>query len=199
MITVKNGKTNPTLSNWRVIEDIDDIDSITAKRRPDEQIGVIGLDFDKLPEAEFPLVEVLLRFWPGNAFEQLKKLNIKFKRKYPSKPLVTLEDFFTFFACLLAAAPAGYGGIQLWHPPSVKGVFPHADLNKYMSFNRFKDIKSCYAAAFACDSTHVVKEGEAWSPVEGKTPVNDEWAHRYKALSMISITIVEGTIRNPIN
>ena len=34
--TMKNGKTNPTLSNWRVIEDIDDIDSITAKHRPDE-------------------------------------------------------------------------------------------------------------------------------------------------------------------
>ena len=175
-ITVINGTKTQVFSEWRIIKDIVDIDSITAKKRPQEEIGVVDMDFNRLPEAEYPLVEVLLRFWPGDAFKQLDKLNVAFQKQYPGKDLVTMKEFFTFFACLLAAAPAGYGGDKLWKPPIVKGIFPHPDLSKVMRRARFKAIKTCYAAAFACDHNHVVKEGECWADDPVLTPGNDEWS-----------------------
>jgi hypothetical protein len=172
-VLVRNGEME---SQWRVIKDINSVNSITAKRRPQEEIGVIDLDFNQLPEADYPLVEVLLRFWPGNAFRQLAKLNQEFRKRYPGKPLVTLKEFFTFFACLLAACPAGYGGERLWKPPLVKSIFPHPQLNTTMTRNRFNYIKSCFAAAFAYGPTDVVKEGEEWAPIDDMTPGDDPWA-----------------------
>ena len=58
----------------------------------------------------------------------------------------------------------------------MQGVFPHPDVSDMMPVTRFNAIKSCYAAAFACDWNHVVKEGEEWSPVPEETPGSDEWA-----------------------
>ena len=71
IVKVKNGKRNPLFSDWRVIDDIDDPTAITAKQRPEEEIGVIDLDFNKLSDSDYPLVEVLLRFWPRDAIKQL--------------------------------------------------------------------------------------------------------------------------------
>ena len=89
-IVVKNGKK--LVSQWRVISGIDDPSSLTAKRRPAEEIGVIDLDFNNLAGSDFALVEVFLRFWPGDATKQLEKLNCSFRCKHKGNhPLVTLK------------------------------------------------------------------------------------------------------------
>ena len=173
-MVVNGSENNPVYSEWRVIDDINDHDAITAKQVPEEEIGVIDLDFNKLAEADYPLVEVLLRFWPGDATKQLKKLNVAMNSKRFGN--VHLKEFFNFFACLLAAAPAGFGGGKLWKPSKVKSIFAHPDLSGIMKVKRFEQIKACFADAFAYDWSHIPKEGEEWSPIEGKTPSNDEWA-----------------------
>ena len=87
-----------------------------------------------------------------------------------------MKEFFTFIACLIAAGPAHYGGKKLWKPPVVNGVFTYPDLNDIMKYNRFICIKAVFPAAFACDASTVINDGEQWSPVEGLTPKNDPWA-----------------------
>jgi hypothetical protein len=178
-VTVTNGpQAKPIYSTWEIIDDIIDSEAVTAKRRPEDEIGVIGLDFNKLAGADFPLVEVFLRFWPGNAIKQLKKLNDSMRKKYDTRfKAVTLKEFFTFIACLLAAAPAGFGGDKLWNPSSAIGIFPTPDLQHIIKKKRFSQIKSCFADAFNFDyHTDIAKEGVAWCPIPGKTAANDEWA-----------------------
>jgi hypothetical protein len=87
-VTVKNGNR---MSEWKLITDIDSFDDVTAKQRPDNEIGVVEIDFFHLTEAEFPLVEVFLRLWPGDAEKQVTRLNASFARKFPNKPLVSLQ------------------------------------------------------------------------------------------------------------
>jgi hypothetical protein len=131
--------------------DIDDFESVTAKERPDAKIGVVGLDFNRLTEAEFPLVEIFLRFWPGDAEQQLTRLNTAFTRKYPKKQLISMQEFFKFVACLYAAVPAGQGGEVLWKPPKVHRILDHPNLLKILPFSRFRDIKACFTEAFTTD------------------------------------------------
>ena len=95
---------------------------------------------------------------------------------YPKIASVTLKEFFVFVSCLLSAAPAGYGGKKLWRPSAVQGVFVPPNLSKIMKMSRFDRIKSCFAAAFACDENTNVKDGESWCCIDGYTPANDPWA-----------------------
>jgi hypothetical protein len=74
-VTVKNANRT---SEWKVIANIDSFDEVTAKQRPDDEIGMIGIDFNRLTEAAFPLVEIFLRLWPGDAEQQLTHLNAAF-------------------------------------------------------------------------------------------------------------------------
>ena len=116
-VTVSNGnKKKPTHSKWVVFEGvvINNPNEVTAKTKPEEEIDLIDLDFNSLDEASYPLMEVLIRLWPGDATMQLKKLNIKFNQMYPKILSVALKEFFVFVSCLLSAAPVGYGGKKLW-------------------------------------------------------------------------------------
>ena len=171
-VEVKNGKV---ISKWIHIKDVDDQSKVTMPTARDD-VGIIGLDFNRLSEAKHPFAHIFNTLWPGDPFKQLQKLNVEFRNRYPSKPSVTMKEFFTFIACLIAAGPAGYGGKKLWKPPVVNGVFSHPDLNDIMKYNRFICIKAVFPAAFACDASTVVNDGEQWSPVEGLTPANDPWA-----------------------
>jgi hypothetical protein len=134
-VTVKNANRT---SEWKVIANIDSFDEVTAKQRPDDEIGMVGIDFNRLTEAEFPLVEIFLRLWPGDAEQQLTHLNAAFARKFPGKPLVSLQEFFRFVACLYAAVPAGQGGEVLWKPPQVKGILEHPNLSSVLKWARFR-------------------------------------------------------------
>ena len=70
--------TNEKLrSVWHVIKDINSPKArTTSKKRPQDKIRMIGLDFNKLPGADFLLVEVLLHLWPDkNAFFNIPKIS----------------------------------------------------------------------------------------------------------------------------
>ena len=62
-VTVLNGnKKKPLLSKCVVIEGVgvNNPNEVTAKSKPEEEIGLIGLDFNSLDEAPFPLAEVFI-------------------------------------------------------------------------------------------------------------------------------------------
>ena len=84
-----------------------DRNDLTVKPISRENIGIVDLNFKELQNADFPLVEIFLRLWPGDAMKQLRKLNRKFIDEYPKYDTVTLKEFFSFIAILISAAPAG--------------------------------------------------------------------------------------------
>ena len=107
ILTVTNGtKKNCILSDWKVIDDISDRNDLTAKPKPEDEIGLVGVDFEQLLNADFPFAKIFLHLWPGEAIKQLKKLNRKFTIWFPKLKLVTLKEFFEFVSILISAAPA---------------------------------------------------------------------------------------------
>ncbi|KAL3908548.1 MAG: hypothetical protein SGILL_008440 [Bacillariaceae sp.] len=172
-ITVRNGKG--LKSDWKVVGDIDSFQSVTATTRPDSEVGLVGVDFNTVAETEYPLVEIFLRLWPGNAEHQLEKLNVAFKERYPSKNRITLQEFFLFVACLLSASPIGYGGEKLWKPWPIKGIIEPPSIGGIMPWSRFRDIRTCWPQSFATDVAEIMPEGKDWCPIDGTVPANDEW------------------------
>ena len=163
------------LIKWTIVEDIDDFAHVTAKRRPDREVGIIGLDFNELTNAEFPLVEPYLRCHPGDAFEQLTRLNKAGMERYQTRWVpATVKEFFLLLACLLAAIPSEQGGEQLWETACMKGVCARPELGKIMKLKRFKQLKGLYPAAFAASEETTEHSGN-WSPIEGVSATNDPW------------------------
>jgi hypothetical protein len=70
---------------WTIAKDIDDFAHVTAKRCPDREVGIIGLNFNKLTNAELLLVKPYLCCHPGDLVEQLTGLNNADMKQYKTR------------------------------------------------------------------------------------------------------------------
>jgi hypothetical protein len=134
--------------------------------------GIIGLDFNELTNADFPLVEPYLCCHPGEVFEQLTCLNKAGMERYKSKWFPAMvKEFLLLFACLLAAILSEEGGKQLWETACMKGVCARPKLDKILKLKCFKQLKGLYPSAFA-PSEETTNHSEDWSPIEGVSAAN---------------------------
>ena len=77
-VAVQNGKVHPLFLEQIIPKDIDDPSTLTSTKTNPRNIGLLDVDVvfnNALAQAKFSYAELFIQLWPGNAVEQLHKLN----------------------------------------------------------------------------------------------------------------------------
>ena len=166
---------------WKVRGDVKK-DTVKENVEFHKQIGIRGFDFEKKNEcadgknSRINFLDLLIKLWPGDWKENLKKLNESFDDANSNRPRrarkihhATQNEFWVFFGILLIASIEGVQGGELWkNKGRTEGYrqLPNLD-DDIMKQYRFKEIKKHVSFMWADDFSKT--NGDPWWQVIGLT------------------------------